>query len=160
MSILRKSQLLFICVFLFVGCSNSKENPIIGTWENISSSQFGRAYTLIEFRSDGTYTQKIGFPDFERLAREKYYTYAFADMLSAIIIGRYTLTADELVLSPQKLEGPITRLQRAKDAPAIDEFDHIYPYEFEDTTLILFDERAKPLRYNRVNISWLDRWLG
>ncbi len=141
------------------GCSNEAQSPIVGAWKNVSPSQFGRAVSHYEFRADGTYTWKVEFPDFDRVAREQMYPFVFAGLITTLARGNYSITQEELVLSPEQVDGLLTGDRDGKRSSSIEAYDYIYPYEFKDETLLLYVEATKPVVYTRQDTGLFSRWF-
>lgn len=147
------------CLLSSAGCSDEVESPIVGIWKNVSPSQFGRAISHYEFRADGTYSWKVEFPDFDRVAGEQMYPFVFAGLMSMLVSGKYSITEEELVLSPEQIDGLLAGDRNAKQPSSIEEYDYVYPYEFKDETLLLYVEGTEPSVYTRENASLFSRWF-
>ena len=88
------------------------------------------------------------------------HTFVFASVLSTAVTGKYSISAEELTLSPEKIEGMLAGEGAGYRPGSIAEYDYFYPYEIRGETLLLYVEDKKPTIYTRQSTSVFDRWFN
>lgn len=150
------NSLLLICAAHFVaGCGDTDRNPLVGEWEGMTRSQFGRVQNNVSFESNGDYFWKYDFPDFDRIVKQNFYL-KFA-LIATEIYGKYRVTDGEMILSPLRRKSTLGGEEKELP-PSVTDYEFVYPYSFDGEFLVLIDENGKDIRLARKK-GWFRQWF-
>ncbi len=153
-SLLRPACLLLLA--WVAGCDNTDQSPLVGTWQGITQSQFGRVHNRISLNLDGSYVWQTEYPDFDREFKRQ--NFIDLRLLATEIAGDYSTDDDELIFEPVTYQGQLDGW--AKDLPPeIAKYEYVYPFSVEDDRLILIDENGREMIFEREK-GFFARWFA
>ncbi len=150
MAILKKLLAIFIFAVLLQACEKPIQHPIVGTWEGNSENSLGPVISELKFEDDRTFVWTRRFVGLKEIMEERNPDNDWDD-IGIEIIGKYTITNDEIILSPEKSN----EFYGADDFgesmfPVFEEGKkYIHPYYFEGPDLILISDTGEEIAFKR-----------
>ena len=150
MAILKKILAVVIFAALLQACEEPIQHPILGTWEGNSENSLGPVVSELKFKDDRTFVWKRTFIGLKEIMEERNPDHDWGD-IGLEIIGKFTVTNDEITLSPEKSnEFYGTEDFGESMFPVFEEGrKYIHPYYFEGTELILISDTGEEISFER-----------
>ena len=150
MANLQKILGLCVCAVLLLGCEKPDQHPIIGTFVGNSENTFGLVLSELRFEDDGTFVWTRTYVGLKEIMEERNPDHEWGD-IGLEIIGEYSITNDEIILSPEESN----QLYGADDVgePMFPVFKagekYFHTYYFEGTDLILLSDASEEIVFKR-----------
>ena len=150
MAILKKLSTIFFCAVLLQACEEPIHHPIVGTWEGNSENSFGSVISELKFEEDRSFVWKRTFVGLKEIMEERNPDHNWDD-IGIEIIGKFTISNDEITLSPEKSNEFYGSSDfGASMFPVFKEGEtYIHPYYIEGTDLILLSDSGEEIVFKR-----------
>ena len=149
MATLLKLMAFLLCAALLQACNDPIQHPVIGNWEGESENIFGLELNKLTFSNDGTYHWTQLYTGLKETMEHRSPETDWGEV-GYKVVGKFKITEGGVTFVPKKIE--MFLANETFDSWPMVKIGHEYlsPYYFEDTELILIDDRDRQIAFRRI----------